>query len=143
VFRRRSDQRFTALQGVSLFASLTDRQLECLDGIMDEIDSAPGEVLVRQGELGRELIVVQSGALRVERNGSEVGRIGPGEVVGEMALLDGEPRSATVIVDEPSHLFIVHRQSFDKLLDTVPGMQRQLLVTLSRRLREYQSRLAD
>src|SRR5947209_13498715 len=129
-FRRTTDSKADVLRKVPLFANLSKRDLAHIGQITEEVDSKPGDVLIRQGELGRELIVLVDGSVRVEQNGREIRRLGDGETLGEMALLDGRPRSATVITETPSTLLIVHKQSFDDLLDTVPGLCRQLLLAL-------------
>jgi CRP-like cAMP-binding protein len=140
VFHRTVDNKADVLRKVPLFANLSKRDLAHIEQIVEEIESKPGEVLIRQGELGRELMLLVDGTARVEQNGREIDRLVSGDVFGEMALLDGKPRSATVITEMPSTLLIVHKQSFDDLLDTVPGLCRQLLLTLCERLRRRDER---
>ena len=140
MLRRRSDK-IELLKGVPLFEDLSKRHLDFIAKNADEVASWPGEVLVRQGERGREFVLIVEGRARVEQDGAVISHLGAGDFFGEMALLDGEPRSATVITEEPSVLLIVHSRSFISLLDTVPGLARKLLVTLSRRLRSREGRL--
>jgi CRP-like cAMP-binding protein len=135
MFRRTVDNKADVLRKVPLFANLSKRDLLHIERITEEIESEPGDVLIRQGELGRELMVMVDGSARVEQNGREIDRLISGDVFGEMSLLDGKPRSATVITETPSTLLIVHKQSFDDLLDTVPGLSRQLLLALCERIR--------
>lgn len=138
MFRGHISNRAQALRHVPLLADLDRRHLEEVANRCDEVKSEPGEVLVRQGETGRELILVLEGSVRVERDGRPVAHLGSGEFVGEMALLDGEPRSATVVTETPSTLLLIESRSFWPLLEANPAMQKKLLVSLAGRMRELQ-----
>lgn len=140
LFRRRSDK-VDMLQTVPLFRNLSKHDLDQVARIADEVDSQPGEVLLRQGDRGREFILVAQGKVRIERNGQVIAHRGAGEFIGEMALLDGKPRSATVITEEPSTLLVVHWAQFGPLLDANPNIPKKLLVGLSERLREREEML--
>jgi CRP/FNR family cyclic AMP-dependent transcriptional regulator len=96
---------------------------------------------MREGTSGREFVLIVEGSVRVMQRGLLIAHRGPGEFLGELALLDGEPRTATVIADEPCTLLVIHRNQFWQLLETVPGVQRKLLVGLAGRLREAQTTL--
>ena len=137
VFRRRS-QKIDVLQTVPLFRTLSKHDLDHIATIADEVESSPGEVLMRQGEAGREFMLIVSGCVRVERNGEVIARRGAGEFLGEMALLDGQGRTATVITEEPSHLLVIHWSRFWPLMESVPELQRKILVGLAGRMRELQ-----
>lgn len=137
VMRRRS-QKVDVLQTVPLFQTLSKRDLDHIATIADEVDSAPGEVLMRQGEPGREFMLIVSGSVRVERNGKVIARRGAGEFLGEMALLDGQGRTASVITEEPSRLLVIHWARFWPLIETMPEIQRKILVGLAGRMRELQ-----
>jgi CRP/FNR family cyclic AMP-dependent transcriptional regulator len=142
MLRRRSDK-IELLKGVPLFEDLSKRHLDYIAKHADEVASWPGEVVVRQGERGREFVLIVEGKARVEQDGTVISHLGTGDFFGEMALLDGEPRSATVITEEPSVLLVVHSRSFTSLLDTVPGLSRKLLITLCRRLRAREESLLE
>ena len=88
-----------------------------------------------EGELGREAFVLLSGGAEVRRDGEVVAELGPGDWVGELALLDGGPRTATVTTTAPSDLLVLTRGAFNGVLDEVPTIAHKLLVTLARRLR--------
>ncbi|MBV9282092.1 MAG: cyclic nucleotide-binding domain-containing protein [Chloroflexi bacterium] len=139
-FKRRSDK-VEVLQKVPLFQNLSKRDLDQVAKIADEVQSQPGEVLMRQGEPGREFILVADGGVRIERNGEVVEHRGPGEFLGELALLDGKARTATVITEKPSTLLVIHWGRFWPLLETVPGVQRKLLIGLAGRMREVLDRV--
>ena len=104
------------------------------------LEFGPGEVVFRQGEQGDRLFVVKSGVLEVvtaPSDGSEpvvVAYLGTGEVIGELALLTGSPRSATVRSPEHAELFVVDKAVFLDLMDILPAFTRNLCVVLARRL---------
>ena len=77
----------------------------------------------------------------VRRNGRKVATLGPGNVVGEMSLLDGKPRSASLRVEEDAVLLVISRPDFHYLIDHLPGLDRKLLVSLSERLRSMDKAL--
>ena len=138
MFFTRRDDKIEALKGVPLFEALSKRDLNLVAKHADEVESEPGEVLVRQGSLGQEFVLIVEGQVKVERDGKTLAHIGSGDFFGEMALLDGRGRSATVTVEKPSKLLVIPSRAFNTLLDEVPGLQRKMLVTLSERIRELQ-----
>ncbi len=142
LFRRRSEKA-DVLKKVPLFQNLSKRDLDTIARIADEVESKPGEVLIRQGEPGREFILIADGKVRIERNGKVLAHLGPGEFIGEMALLDGQPRSASAITEEPSSILVIHWGRFWPLLETIPGVQRKMLVSMSGRLRALEETLLD
>jgi CRP-like cAMP-binding protein len=104
------------------------------------LEFGPGEVVFRQGDQGDRLFVVKSGVLEVvavPSDGSEpivVAYLGTGEVIGELALLTGSPRSATVRSPEHAELFVVDKAVFLDLMDILPAFSRNLCVVLAGRL---------
>lgn len=99
-----------------------------------------GQVLFEQGQPGTQMFVVQSGALELRVNGKVVGTIGPGSVIGEMAIVDRGPRSATAIATADTALFPIDAPQFDKLVQNVPGFAREVIGILVRRLRQENAR---
>jgi CRP/FNR family transcriptional regulator, cyclic AMP receptor protein len=141
LFQRHSDKA-DALNNVPLFGDLSKRDLERVARIADEIDSMPGEVLIRQGELAREFFLIARGGVKIERDGKVIAHRGEGEVLGELALIDGKPRTATVITEKPSTLLLIEWQRFWPLLESQPTVKTKLLVGVTRRLREVQDSLS-
>jgi CRP-like cAMP-binding protein len=140
---RRRSQKVDALKGVPLFGALSRRHLDAVAREADEVQVDAGRVLTRQGTLGREFFLILEGGARVERDGKVIARLGRGDFIGEMSIIDGKPRSATVIAESPTALLVVERRCFVALLDTVPGLQKKLLVSLSERLRAADAALAS
>ena len=140
---RRKSQKVEVLKRVPLFRDLSNRDLDLIARAVDEMRVLPGRVLARQGGLGREVFVILEGRARVERDGRPVARLKPGDTFGEMSLIDGQPRSASVIADGDMTVLVVDSRSFIALLDDVPKLARKLLASLSERLRTADIQLAS
>jgi CRP/FNR family transcriptional regulator, cyclic AMP receptor protein len=130
-----ADTKLDMLRSVSLFAALGNRDLEQVARLADEIDVPAGKVLMREGDRGAEMFVIVSGEAKVERGGQEIGRSGPGSVLGEIALLSEGPRTATVTVTAPSRLLVLAHREFHSLLADVPAVRTCVMDELARRLR--------
>ena len=129
------DGRTVLLGGVPLFRSLDEAHLRRLTELGAEVHAVDGEVLVRQGETGNEFFVVIRGNVVVEREGKRLARLGPGDFLGEISLIDGRPRTATALADGEAELFVLDHGHFDTLLDEFPGVGRQVARTLVDRIR--------
>ncbi|HTH06728.1 MAG TPA: cyclic nucleotide-binding domain-containing protein, partial [Ilumatobacteraceae bacterium] len=84
------------LRGVALFSGLTKKELERVAMAGSEVELHAGNVVMQEGQPGRTALVILKGTLVARRNGRKVRDLGPGEIVGELALIDDQPRSATV-----------------------------------------------
>ena len=111
--------------------------LAAIEQLADEVDVPAGTVLTRQGGSGQEFFVIVEGRARVERDGRHLATLGPGDFLGEMALLDERPRNATVTVDEPSRLLVIGHQDFHALLDN-REIRLRVLEAVVRRIREVE-----
>jgi CRP-like cAMP-binding protein len=130
-----SDPKTDLLRSVSLFATLGKRELEAVGQLADTVDVKGGHVLMRQGDTGREMFVIATGSVAVERNGREIARLGPGDVVGEIALLSEGPRTATVTTLEPSTVFVLAHREFHSLMEQSAEVRRCVFDELARRIR--------
>jgi len=110
------------LKDVPFFAALSKKDLEVVSQQADELDVPEGKVLIRQGELGQEFFVVESGKASITIDGAHVRDAGPGDFFGEMALLDEERRTATVTATSPMTVIVMTRASFRALDQTVPSV---------------------
>ena len=133
------------LARVPIFRDLTRQELQLLGASAHERDFGPGETLIRQGDTAAALYVIVSGRVRVTQHQEgggehEINALGPGEVVGEMALLDDLPRSATVTAVEPTHVLALPVWEFRATLREHPDIGIKLLGILSRRLRSLEQR---
>jgi CRP-like cAMP-binding protein len=142
MFHRKSD-RLDRLAKVPLFKGLSKRELRLIDQRADEVHVKAGRTLAKQGERGREFLLILEGQARVERDGKVIARLKDGDVFGEMALIDNEPRSASVIADGPMALMVVSRPMFGDMLESSPSLQRKVRASLSARLREADRKLSS
>lgn len=124
------------LAGVPLFSACSDRDLQRLARASDRVTVEEGVALCTEGDLGREVFVILEGAARVTKGGIEVAALGPGDQVGELSLLDGGPRTATVTTTAPTTALVLTKPAFNAVLDEIPTLAHKLLVSLAHRLRE-------
>jgi CRP/FNR family transcriptional regulator, cyclic AMP receptor protein len=128
------------LRSVWLFERCSNSELASLQKIATPLDLPAGKVLTTEGEIGREFFVIVSGSAEATRGGVTIGTLGAGSFLGEMALLDRKPRTATVTTLEPSTVLVITAGAFSSLVDTVPSVDRKMLVVLAERLREVEAR---
>ena len=135
--RRRHDPRVRQLRALRPLKSLSDRELNLLAASLDEIDLPAGAVITREGRVAQECYLIVEGDAEVSIDGEVIARVGPGEFVGEMALVSGAPRSATVRAVTPMHLFTAHDKVFRGLLEHA-AVARTLLAHTTDRLRRVE-----
>ena len=126
---------YDKLADIPFFAGWTSDELSHVDRVADYVDYQPLEHLIKQGTTGYEFIVILSGEVDVIIDGHVVATLGPGDHVGEMALLDGSPRNASVVAKTPVKALLVGSREFRALVDQVPSLDRKLLISLTQRLR--------
>ncbi len=124
------------LSQVPLFSGLSRRHLRRVADLSELVRYGAGRSIVVQGARGDSFYVVGDGRAKVQRGTRTIARLGPGDFFGEMALLDGEPRSASVISETPMVTLRLTRARFGRLLDVEPAIARAILGTMARRLRE-------
>jgi len=133
------DTKVQALKAAPLFKGLSRKDLTALARVSEDLEVESGTVLCREGEIGQEFFVIVDGKVKVTRKGRRVAIRGDGDFVGEIALLEEIPRTATVTADTPVRLFVLTRKDFRHLLDENPGVERKVLLALARRLAETSS----
>jgi len=135
------------LKRVSMFEDLDQKSLEAIANAAVEQRYEPGEDIVRQGDTGVGAFIIRSGKVDViqDRGGKEtkLSTLGPGEVFGEMALLDEFPRSATVRAVEPTTALGIQRWHFRGILESHPQIALALLPMLTRRIRNAEHMLPE
>jgi CRP-like cAMP-binding protein len=124
------------LAEIPLFSALSKRDLTRIAKASNEITVEEGHVLVDQGDAGREMFVIVEGTATVKRNGRKVGTLRPGDAIGELALLDHGPRTATVTADGPLTALVLSAREFSGVIEEVPGLAQKLLGQLAGRVRE-------
>jgi len=135
------DDKIDRLEEVGLLAECSRRQLRAIARISEVIEVPEDTVLARHGARGEEFFLILDGSARVEVSPRKRSRLKPGEYFGEMSLLDGGPRSASVIAETPLRLLVIKRRDFNTLLREAPELTESLLATLSRRLRHAEASL--
>jgi CRP/FNR family transcriptional regulator, cyclic AMP receptor protein len=134
--RQQGSDAASSLRGVTFFEGFTDDELRRVASLAEEVEAEAGAELTDQGRPGQEAYVILEGTAAVVVNGTEIARVGPGEIVGEMALIDHRPRIATVTAVTPLKLLSFDATRFRRLLDEMPKAQVRVMEKLVERLRE-------
>lgn len=135
LFRTGTVDLVLALGRLPPFSELSPEELLGVTSIAERRHFDAGEVVFAEGDEGDGLLVVASGELEVERGGRSLARVKRGEIVGELSVLDGEPRSATVRALEATEVYFVGREGFLELCDASPALVQSLVRSMARRLR--------
>jgi len=130
----RKNAKIDLLKSVPLFAGCSKADVQRIAEIADELDLAEGATLIREGERGREFLVVVEGTVRVTRKGRKLRDLGPGDFIGEIALVADVPRTATVTATSPVRLLVVTDRAFRRLLERTPTVSAKVLQSLGERL---------
>jgi CRP/FNR family cyclic AMP-dependent transcriptional regulator len=133
------DTKVKALKGAPLFEGLSRKELAQLARVSEDLEVEPGTVLCKEGDIGHEFFVIVDGKVKITRKGRRVSVRGGGDFVGEIALIEDVPRTATVTAETPVRLFVLTRKDFRHLLDEQPNVERKVMRVLARRLAEVSS----
>jgi trk system potassium uptake protein TrkA len=130
------EQRVELLRGVWLFSACNEDELERIAVMSEPREFPAGTEMTREGEPGVEFFVVVEGDAVATVDGDEVGRIGPGGFFGEMALIDGGERVATVVAEHPLRVLVLGRHEFNEMLEiAMPSVAPKLLAVVGARMR--------
>jgi CRP/FNR family cyclic AMP-dependent transcriptional regulator len=121
------------LKDVPFFSNLKKKELELIGRQADEIDVPAGKVLAKQGDLGDEFFVIESGTAEVARDGERINELGPGDFFGEMALLEADRRNATVTATTPMALIVMTRSSFRGIDKAMPHVHKAVQEAIEQR----------
>lgn len=130
----RADAKASLIKTVPLFTGCSKRELTQIASIADELDLPDGATLTREGQQGREFLVIVSGTADVTHGNKLLRTLGDGDFLGEIALVLDVPRSATVTATSPIRLLVIERRAFKQLLRDVPAIQSKVLEALAARL---------
>jgi CRP/FNR family cyclic AMP-dependent transcriptional regulator len=133
----RKDGKVELLRRVPLFEGCSKRELSEIAAIADEFQLQAGDDVLVEGTVGREFMIVVSGAVSVRRTGRELATLGAGDFLGEIALINGKPRTATVTTTETTRLLIITKRDFERLARDVPSIQSKLLQALAARIETH------
>jgi CRP-like cAMP-binding protein len=127
------DDKAALLGAVPLFADLDERSLQAIATLARERDEAAGEVLMREGEPGETFFVIVGGTVRVDQGGSTVRSMLAGGFLGEVALLDRSPRTATATCVTDCRLLTLGHFEFDRLMARFPEVRAKVVTAMARR----------
>jgi CRP/FNR family cyclic AMP-dependent transcriptional regulator len=129
------------LKAVDQLRACTEAQLAEVARLAERIQVGEGEVLAREGRIGREFFLILSGTVAVTQKGRRVNTLGPGDFFGELAALNPGPRNATVTALSDLDVLIIGPREFATMAD-IPGFRDALLKSMAGRLRTVDSQLA-
>lgn len=130
----RKDVKIELLRRTPLFSKCSKRELGLIAAIADEIALPAGREFIREGERGREFFALVEGSVEVRRKGRRLDAKGGSEFFGEMALISGAPRNATVTTTSPVRAFVITEPAFSTLLRESPQLQLKVLRSLAERI---------
>jgi CRP/FNR family cyclic AMP-dependent transcriptional regulator len=131
-------QGLAELGRVPIFSALTPRQLRRVLRATEEYLYMDGSTIVREGATNEQLFVILDGSVRITRGGRPVARMSAGDFFGEISLLDGGPRTATVVADGPVRCLVLLRKEFQQILGEMPLVATKTLRSLASRLRKLE-----
>jgi CRP/FNR family cyclic AMP-dependent transcriptional regulator len=126
------------LKEVPLFKGLSKKQLRQVSSLATRLDEPAGTVLTKEGRVGYEFVIVLEGEIEVRHGDRVVATRGPGSYVGEIALVDNRPRTATVVAKTPVVIEVIGRREFSTLLADNPEIADEIMSTMAQRLAELE-----
>lgn len=127
------------LKQVDLFKKIPGDELARIGRITREVTFGMGEALIYEGDIGDSAYLIIDGAVKVQASGNELATLSKNDFVGEMSILDSEPRSATVIATEPVRALKIGREDFYDILNERNEIAQGIIKVLTWRLRNMQS----
>jgi CRP-like cAMP-binding protein len=132
--RLRKDAKIELIKGIPLFKHCSKKELGAIASLADELDLRDGAMLTREGKGGREFFVIVEGSADVLKKGKRVNSVHEGDFIGEISLVTGQPRTASVQATSPIRVLVITNRNFSKLLDQSPEIQRKILLAMAERL---------
>lgn len=130
------DEKLAILRSVPLFVGLDDGELKAVGGLTTEVDVPAGHELAREETFGDEFYMILDGNVRIHRAGSTIRTLGPGDFLGEIALIDHGRRTASATAETDCRLLVLGHREFHSLLDAQPDIRVHVLEALARRVRQ-------
>jgi CRP-like cAMP-binding protein len=129
-----------SLRGVTVFSGLSPEELARVTDAATVSEHSPGDELTEQGAYSHRFYLILDGKVSVERDGSLVATLGPGEFIGEVSLLGGGKATATVRCEGSTRCLVLRREEFWKVLEEEPAIALRILEVVCRRLAEEYAR---
>jgi CRP-like cAMP-binding protein len=124
------------LREIPLFRGMSDRSIEIIADIVRETSFPAGASLVREGEPGESFMIIREGTAIVDQGGRTLRELGSGDFLGEIALIDGGSRTATVTAAQPITALVIDRAGFSRLMNEFPVIRLDMVSALTQRLRQ-------
>lgn len=138
--RKQAKEAAERLRDVAFFEEFDDDELVRVATLADEVEAEQGAEITDQGRPGLECYVILEGRASVMLAGEHIATLEKGSMVGEMALIDHRPRSATVVSETPMTLLAFDTKAFSKMLDEMPTARQKVMTLLNDRLRDNRER---
>ena len=122
------------LEAIELFSELSAKERNAISKLMTTVKVKAGKTLMAEGTPGREFMIILEGDATVRRQGKVIATVRPGDFLGELAVIAGVPRTATVTADTEMNVSVLNRREFSALLDEQPKLARKILVGAVKRL---------
>jgi len=130
----RKNAKIELIKSVPLFSSCSKKELEAIAAQADELVVPAGKELTKEGDRGREFMVIVDGAAEVRKKGRRLNLLGSGDFLGEIALISGGPRTATVTTTSETDLLVLTDRAFEQLTKKMPSINASVLKAVSERL---------
>ncbi len=127
-----------ALSSIELFSDLSKKELAEIDKLMTPVDIKAGTEFITENTVGREAFIVVEGSASVWRGGRLIAAVGPGSLMGELSLLAGVPRSASVRAETDMTVEVLNQREFSSLIDSSPQITRKMLTAVVKRVHELE-----
>ena len=128
------DTKLQLIRRLPLFAGWPKSDLEQVAALADEVDLPAGRALTTEGASGKEFVILVEGIADVVQDGEVVNKLGPGDFLGEIALVTGQPRTATVVTRSQAKLLVMNAAAFRSLLHGAPALKQRVLATAALRV---------
>lgn len=129
-------EKVAILKSVNIFAETPDHVLAAVAAIVGDLDIEPGETFITEGDLGNCMYIIIEGQVRVHSGDTTILTLGAGKSVGELAVLDPEPRAASVTAIEETRLFCINKDAFDEVMADRPEVAQGIIRALCQRVRD-------
>ena len=135
-------EKVSFLKGTTIFENVPEAVLASVAQVVEVVELPVHQQFISEGELARAMFIIVEGAVRVQKNGKPIAKLEAGDVVGELAIFDRQPRSADVVTTMPTVLLQLDRRTLREVMADRPEISDGIIHTLSQRIREQGALLA-
>jgi CRP-like cAMP-binding protein len=132
--RLHRDAKVDLISRVPLFATCSKKELRLIANLADQVEWPEGKTVIREGEFGSEFFILLEGTVSISRDGEKLGDLTAGEWVGEIALVENVPRTATVVTTSRVAALVLTRGGFSRLVDDNPSIAGKVMAQVGERV---------